>query len=155
MRKARFTVAGALTAVILVATAAPALAAIRFTAVYYDPGTSTLTNYNLNKEYVVIKNTGSTTRHLRGWKLIDKRKASNGGTGTDQVFTFPRFRLAPGAVVRVHTGKGARTRHDLYWGKSHFVWGNSADTAFLYKASGALADTCSWMSSTDPSPANC
>jgi hypothetical protein len=155
MHRARIAVASALTTVLVVGMAAPALAAIRFKAVYYNSGSSSLTNYYLNKEYVVIKNTGTTTRRLGGWKLVDKRYASNGGTGTDQVYTFPRFSLAAGAVVRIHTGKGTRTTHDLYWGLSHYVWGNSADTAFLYNASGRQVDSCSWTSSTDPSPANC
>src|SRR3954451_3918276 len=133
MRRTRVGVAAGLAALFVIAAAAPALAAIRFRAIYYNPGSTALTNYNINKEYVVIKNTGTRAKYLTGWRLIDVRTAANGG---NQVYKFPTFKLAPGAVVRVHSGKGARGPHDLYWGMSHFVWGNSSDTAYLRNRAG-------------------
>lgn len=152
MHRIRVALSAALAALFVVSAAAPALAAIRFRAIYYDPGSTALTNYNINKEYVVIKNTGTRAKYLTGWRLIDVRTAANGG---NQVYKFPTFKLAAGAVVRVHSGKGTRTAHDLYWGLSHFVWGNSSDTAYLRNSSGTLIDTCGYSSATDPSPASC
>jgi hypothetical protein len=53
-----------------------------------------------------------------------------------------------GEYVTIHTGKGTNTRTDLYWGRSGYVWGDDSDTAYLYKAAGALADRCHYVSTT-------
>lgn len=154
MRKMLATSIGV--SMLIVATAAPAPAAagrVRFTSIHYNSGSSLTTNYYINKEFVTIKNGRSTTVQMRGWKLVDERTAANGG---NLVFRFPRFRLRPGAVVRVHTGKGTRTRHDLYWGLSNYTWDDTgSDTAYLHNSAGTLVDSCTYDSTTDPSPAAC
>lgn len=154
-RSRRAVVASLTTAALLLLAAAPAIAAVRFTKVQYEsPGPDTGSNKSLNAEFVVIKNKGSRPKRLRGWKLVDKRTKAEGG---NKVFRFPRLRLGPGKTVKIHTGKGRRTRTDLYWGQSNYVWGDDADTAYLYKKSGKLADRCHYVSSTKETspPASC
>jgi hypothetical protein len=154
MLKILATVSGALLLLVGVASPAPAAGGrVHFTTIHYRSGSTLTTNYYLNKEYVTIANGKSRTVRMRGWKLIDERTAANGG---NKVFHFPRFRLRPGEVVRVHTGKGTRTRHDLYWGLSGYTWDdNGSDTAYLRNRAGTLVDTCTYDSATDPNPAAC
>ena len=92
-------------------------------------------NENLNDEYVVIKNEGSVTVDLTGWKLKDE---------ANHLFTFPSFTLESGATVTIHTGSGTNTQTDLYWGKDRAVWNNDHDTAYLYDSSMNLIDQESW-----------
>jgi hypothetical protein len=61
---------------ILIALQANAAGAIQFRKIQYDPVGSDVpaTNSQLNAEYVTIKNTGTTTRTLRGWTVRDPRE---------------------------------------------------------------------------------
>ena len=154
MRRILGTIAGAIVLVIGGAAAAPAAGGkVHFASIHYRSGSSLTSNYYLNKEYVTISNGTSHTVRMRGWKLVDERTAANGG---NKVFRFPRFRLKPGAIVRVHTGKGARTRHDLYWGLSGYTWDDTgSDSAYLHNRAGTLVDTCTYDSATDANPAAC
>lgn len=154
MRKLLAIVAAALTLVVGTAVAAPAAGGrVHFSSIHYRSGSSLTTNYYLNKEYVTITNGKSVTVRMRGWRLIDERTAANGG---NKVYRFPRFRLRPGAVVRVHTGKGSNTRHDLYWGLSGYTWDDTgSDTAYLRNRAGTLVDSCTYDSATEPNPAPC
>jgi hypothetical protein len=155
MRTLRVLLIALLASTLVAAVAAPAMAAIRFTKIQYEsPGTDTGSNSSLNGEFVVIKNKGTHRKQLHGWKLKDRRSATEGG---DITFTFPRFRLRPGRTVRVHSGKGTNTRTDLYWGRTNYVWGDDSDTAYLYKATGVLADKCHYVSTTTKTspPAKC
>jgi len=64
--------------------AAAAAPAVKISYVKYDsPGSDTGSNYSLNGEYVVIKNTTGTARSLTGWTLRDK---------TGYTYKFPRSR---------------------------------------------------------------
>lgn len=154
MRKILGCLAGGLVLVLATAGAAPAAGGkVHFTSIHYRSGSSLTSNYYLNKEFVTITNGTSHIVRMRGWKLVDERTAANGG---NKIFKFPRFRLKPGAVVRVHTGKGSRTRHDLYWGLSGYTWDDTgSDTAYLRNRSGVLVDSCTYDSATDPNPAHC
>jgi hypothetical protein len=89
----------------------------------------------LNAEYVVIKNTGTTTRTLTGWTVRDR---------THHVYTFPSFTLKPGKSVKLHSGRGADTSSNLYWDRGWYVWNNDGDKAILRSSSGTLKDTCTW-----------
>ncbi len=101
--------------------------------VLYDaPGND---NYNLNYEYVVLKNVGSEPVNLKGWILRDE---------AGHEYVFPDFILEPGATVKVHTGSGVNTETDLYWGSNRAIWNNDHDTAYLYDAEGNLVDVYSW-----------
>lgn len=125
------------------AVAAPAQAAtpaIQITLVYYNsPGSDTGSNTSLNGEYVRLTNKRSYGINLKYWTLRDK---------SNHVYRFSSdFRLAPGASVYIHTGKGSNTSTHRYWGLSWYVWNNSGDAAYLRNSAGTSIDSCSWGSS--------
>lgn len=110
--------------------------AIQIARVSYDsPGSDTGSNPSLNAEWVAIKNTGKRARQLRGWKLRDT---------AGHVFRFPRFKLRPGRTVKVHTGRGIKTRRHLYWRQDWYVWNNDGDRATLRNRNGHRIDRCAW-----------
>ncbi|WP_254272021.1 lamin tail domain-containing protein [Haloarcula marina] len=83
---------------------------------------------NLDDEYVVLRNDGDRPLDLTGWTMAD---------AADHEYAFPDgFTLDPGATVTVHTGSGADTATDLYWGLDRPVWNNDGDTVVLSNASG-------------------
>jgi hypothetical protein len=131
------TVVAATTAAIVVGLlAAPASAAIRITKIYFDsPGKDTGTNQSLNEEFLVVKNTGTRTRRLGGWRLRD---------ADGNVFRFIRLRVEAGDRVRIHTGRGRDRPHNLYWDFTHYVWDNSGDTATLKNRQRRVVDHCSY-----------
>jgi len=135
----------------LAATPAPAVAGggVAITAVYYDPGPGSDPLAQLNQEYVVLRNNGTHAIRLTGWKLHDIPRA-----GSTNTYHFPKFRLRPGKTVRIHTGKGAKTRTDLYWGLNYYVWGDDSDKVTLQNRAGAVIDTCTWLA-TGTSPKFC
>ncbi len=83
-------------------------------------------------EYAEIRNDGTSDATLTSWTLRD----TNGAT-----YTFPTFTLGPGATVRVHTGSGANSAADLFWGRGLAVWNNDGDTATLRDSQGMTAAT--------------
>jgi endonuclease/exonuclease/phosphatase family metal-dependent hydrolase len=87
---------------------------------------------SLADEWVKIKNTGSSSVSLTGWKIMDE--------GDKHTYTFPSFTLTAGATVTLHTVSGTNTATDLYWGKKN-VWNNDGDTARLYDSSGNFVST--------------
>src|SRR4051794_31695078 len=102
--------------VIAGAPSADAASAVRLGKVQYDPpGSDTGSSSSLNAEYVTITNHAATKRTLTGWTLRDASR---------HVFHFPKFSLAAGASVRVHTGSGGNGAHDLYWGSGSYIWNN-------------------------------
>jgi hypothetical protein len=147
MRIMRNALLGALVPTLIIVGAASAQAKIKFYSVQYEsPGVDNGTNKSLNGEYATIRNYGTRTKNLRGWKLVDKRD-----TQPSIVYKFGRFRLRPGRSVRIHTGRGSNTRSDRYWGRSGmsgYVWSDNKDTAYLKNRSGRQADSCSWVSTT-------
>lgn len=92
-------------------------------------------NDNLNDEYVILKNTGSTSINLQDWYIEDE---------ANHRYTFPDFTLETDATVTIHTGSGSDTSTDLYWGSEAPVWNNGGDTAYLYDKTGDLVDENSW-----------
>ena len=125
---------------------------VTITAAYYDPyvGPDPDTNAGRNLEYIVIRNGGSHTVRLGGWTLRDLARTGQAA----HVFRFPKFRLGAGKTVRIHTGTGSKTRSNLYWGSSTYIWGDDADRATLKNSGGTTMSTCSWGSS-DTSPTFC
>jgi len=121
-------------------TAAPAQAAtpaIQITRVYYNsPGSDTGSNTSLNAENVRLTNKRSVSINLKYWTLRDN-------TGYTYRFASD-FKLAPGASVYVHTGKGTNTSGHRYWGRSSYVWNNTGDKATLRSSAGTVIDTCTW-----------
>lgn len=133
MKRARWIML-VLAAALALAFATRAAAAIRISKIQYDPpGTDTGTNSHLNKEFVVITNTGSRAVKLDGWVLKDR---------AGHRYRFDAFRLRPGKSVTIHTGRGNDDRNDLYWGSKDYIWNNDGDTATLKNASGNTVDSC-------------
>jgi hypothetical protein len=150
----RAAAATALTAALVIGGALPAMAKVKITSMHYNAGSSVLTNSNINREFITIKNTGHHAVRMRGWKVVDMRQAS---TGPNAAYHFKHFKLRPGHIVRLHSGKGRDTRKNLYWGLSRMRWndGPSGDTAYLDNRKGTTVSTCSYTPATDPSPAAC
>jgi Lamin Tail Domain len=120
----------------LLAVPAWASAAICITKIQYNsPGTDDGSNSSLNQEYVVIKNTGTRARSLRGWTLKDR---------AGHEYTFPTFRLGGGKTVKIHTGRGTNDSNDLYWRSGAYIWNNDGDKAFFRTSGGTLVDTCAY-----------
>ena len=86
---------------------------------------------HLDLEYVCFENRGGLTADMSGWRVKDL---------ADHTYTFGSFTLAPGALVRLRTGKGQNTPADLYWGLSVAVWNNDHDTVLLYDRAQLLVD---------------
>src|SRR3954452_8678872 len=127
---------GAALAVAVLPSTADAGSAVRLGTVQYDsPGSDTGSNQSLNAEGGTITNEAATKRTLTGWTLRDAQS---------HVYRFPAFSLAPGASVRVHTGRGSNTAHTLYWGSGSYIWNNTGDKATLKNGAGTVLDTCSW-----------
>lgn len=77
MRIRALLVAYLLTALSLIALPANAASAIQFRKIQYDPsGSDVRTNYQLNREYVTITNTGTTTRTLTAGRSVISRTTS-------------------------------------------------------------------------------
>ncbi|MGO4359380.1 lamin tail domain-containing protein [Terrabacter sp. RAF57] len=132
-------VAGA-TLAVATTTAAPVQAAtpaIQISRVYYNsPGSDTRSNTSLNAENVRLTNTRSVSINLKYWTLRDN-------TGYTYKFASD-FKLAPGASVYIHTGKGTNTSAHRYWGRASYVWNNTGDKATVRNSAGTAIDTCSW-----------
>jgi hypothetical protein len=128
----------ALSCAVLAAPQAEASSAIQFGKIVYNsPGTDTRTNTSLNAEYVLIRNTGSTTRCLTGWTVRD---------AAAHVYTFSTFCLGGYKSVTLHTGHGTNTSTNRYWGSGNYIWNNTGDKAYLRNAAGTQADYCAWGS---------
>ena len=106
-----------ITAVPIVA-ASPALAGtpVQFVAIQADPpGVDDGSNASLNEEYVVLRNVSD---HVVS---MDRYYVSYGS----KEYRFrSAFKLQPGSKVRVHSGKGTNARHDVYWGRTSYVYPN-------------------------------
>jgi len=92
-------------------------------------------HYNLNDEYIVLKNIGGTSINLEGWVMQDKE---------NHTYIFPCFELLSGATVTIRTGSGTNTATDLYWGSKRAIWNNKGDTVYLYDPNNNLVATKSW-----------
>ena len=117
-----------------------ALPAVRLSKIQFDPpGADELTNSQLNKEWVQIRNFGTKPRNLTGWSLRDV---------TGFKYKFPSgFTVDAGVTVTIHTGKGANTTKHLYWRQGAYIWNNTGDKATLKNAAGKVVDTCAYSGS--------
>jgi hypothetical protein len=143
--------------VVVIALPAAAFGAIRIKKIAFDPpGADTGTNSHINKEWVLIKNTGDNTKQLQGWKLLDR--------GPDHRYRFGALSLAPGDFVKLHSGSGSHTVtsgcggdcaiHHYYWGQDNYVWNNGGDRATLKNSAGNVVDRCRYGAAAD-SPKRC
>jgi hypothetical protein len=113
--------------------ASPA-SAIQISRIRYNPpGPDTRSTKSLNAEWIRLRNTGASTRHLRGWSISD---------ADEHVYRFRRLALRPGASVTVHSGPGRDTAHHRYWNRRGHTWDNRSGLARLRRPNGTLADQC-------------
>ena len=142
MRRTTGAVASAALAAGAVFAAAPpaeAASAVQFGRIYYDsPGSDTRTNTSRNAEYVVIRNTASTSRCLTGWTVRD---------AAGHVYKFGSYCLGGGKSVYLHTGHGTNTAAHRYWNSGNYIWNNTGDKAYLRNSAGTQMDYCAWGSS--------
>ena len=113
---------------------APAGVPVRITALHYDgPGNDRVAP---NGEWVELTNEGETPVDLNGYTLKDEGL---------HLYTFGAVTLAPGATVRVYSGRGSDTPTELYWGLANeAVWNNEGDTAYLRDPAGMFVDCFSY-----------
>ncbi|MET9365970.1 lamin tail domain-containing protein [Streptomyces sp. NPDC006632] len=105
-------------------------------AIQYDsPGRDDHSQKSLNAEWVTVTNTGRGTVNLKGWTLTGR---------SHQTYTFHDLRLGAHQSVRVHTGKGRNTSHDVFQDRRDYAWDNHADTAVLRDHHKHTIDTKSW-----------
>jgi hypothetical protein len=129
--------AGLAVAVGIAQPAAAATPRILITRVSVNPsGADTRVNSQINREYIVFKNTTSATISLSGWTVRDK---------ANHVYNFA-FSLGAGKSVTLHTGKGTNTSAHKYWGQGWYIWNNTGDAAYLRDTAGKTVDSCSWGS---------
>lgn len=133
--------------------AAAATPAIKFGYFKANPAgnDNPITNYKLNSEYIVIKNTTNRTISLGGYTVRDN--------GAKHVYRVPTgFKLGAYKSVTLRTGKGTNTTTNLYWGqavggaspvtRNGYVWNNDTDTAVLRNASGVIVHACKYTSNS-------
>ncbi|MFD7631480.1 lamin tail domain-containing protein [Streptomyces sp. NPDC059851] len=89
---------------------------------------------DLNREWVEVTNTGRRSVELRGFTLTDR---------DGNRYRFDRLRLDGRSSVRVHTGHGRDTHHDVYQNRRHEIW-DERDTATLRDDHGNVLDTKAW-----------
>jgi LysM repeat protein len=85
---------------------------------------------SLANEQVTLTNLSGQV-NMAGWTMTD---------GEGNKFTFPSLSLLSKGEVTVHTGRGANTPTDLYWGQTESRWA-SGKVAYLRDPSGKLIAT--------------
>lgn len=121
---------------LLVAVPSIASGAIEIVRIQYDPpGEDTGSNSSLNKEYVVLTNTGTRAVNLTEWILMN---------GAHHHYRFGSFKLKAGQSVTIHTGSGNNRAKHLYQESPDYLWDNDGDTAKLHMDNGAQVDSCSY-----------
>ena len=91
-------------------------------------------NYNLNDEYVTLKNKCSYSIDMTSWAIKDETAS--------HIYTIPSFTLQSGSTFTLFTGIGTNTNSALYWGRTSgdyaAIWNNGGDTLFLRDNNGNL-----------------
>ncbi|MEU6356562.1 lamin tail domain-containing protein [Streptomyces sp. NPDC047072] len=145
--------AGAFVALAAVpAHAAEYSSALKLKGVQYDaPGrdSNSCTSGNTDEEYLTIKNySSSATVNLKGYVVKD---------ATGNKFTFTKSHsLQPGDYVKLRGGRGTDSDagNVVYRNNCNFIWNNTGDTIYLYKPSGAHADTHKYTKSANDRDGN-
>ncbi|NLW73221.1 MAG: lamin tail domain-containing protein [Chloroflexi bacterium] len=82
---------------------------------------------DINTEYILLRNTGSTPVNLVNWRL----------TGLNaQQFNFPVINLNTNGAVRLYSREGSSSVIELYWGSASALW-KSGDTLTLTDSEGS------------------
>ena len=80
---------------------------------------------DLQREHVVLRNDAATLIDLAGWTIEDAARRPHR-------YAFPPLALlAPGAELRLWSGRGVDDAHNLFWGRRQAVWTNTGDAAIL------------------------
>jgi len=82
-------------------------------------------------EYVEIKNTGSESIDLQGYRID--------GSKGDEYYVFQSLMLETGGSVRVYTDQG-----EYSFENNQAIWNNSGETCYLWDNEGGLVDSYSW-----------
>jgi len=144
----RLIILGTIMLGVVLAFALPAQASARVQIheIYYNsPGKDTGSNSSLDHEWVQLHNLSGSRITLTGWTLRDAQR---------HVYTFGSYTIKPHGYVTIHTGKGANTQTDRYWGHSWYVWNNTGDRATVEDAHGHVLDQCSYQG-TSAGHTNC
>lgn len=91
-------------------------------------GNLKIVSKNLDTEVVAIKNLGTTTINLSGWRLISVEG--------NQIYNFPSYSLAAGATVYVASGANAKSGGSYLKWTGSYIWNNSGDAAKLIDPKG-------------------
>lgn len=91
-------------------------------------------NYNLNDEYVSIKNTCDYSINMNNWTIKDETAS--------HIYYFPDFSIEGENFITLYTGIGENKftfeGDKLYWGREEgnygAIWNNNGDTLFLRDA---------------------
>lgn len=140
----RLVAAGAAAGTLAVLAAVPAHAteyssALKIRGVQYDaPGrdSNSCSTGNTKNEYLTIKNySAHTTVNLKGYVVKDK-------VGNRFTFSHTHY-LQPGDYVKLRGGHGTESdsKNVAYRNNCNFIWNNDKDSIYLYKPSGAHADS--------------
>ncbi|WP_432196038.1 lamin tail domain-containing protein [Streptomyces sp. bgisy027] len=157
MRIRMFVTTALATGTLAALAAAPAQAteyssALKIRGIQYDAPGSDSNNCrtgNTDEEYLTIKNYSSgTTVNLKGYVVKDK-------AGNRFTFTANHY-LQPGDYVRLRGGNGtdSDTKNVVYRDNCNFMWNNDKDTIYLYKPSGAGADSHAYTKSQNDRDGN-
>ena len=104
--------------------------------VYDAPGNDVVYN---DSEYVVLRNDGSGTADVGGWRLVD--------IADHQIILPSGYSIPPGGTLRVYTGPGDSTTASYFAGRGQAIWNNSGgDTATLFNSSDQTVDSYSYSS---------
>jgi hypothetical protein len=94
---------------------------------------------DLQREHVQLLNAGTTRVDLAGWTLHDAaRRPHSYRFGAD-------VQLAPGASLRLWTGRGRDDAGNLYWGRRAAVWNNTGDVAVLRDPADVERARAQWL----------
>lgn len=103
---------------------------------------------DLQREHALIHNDGESTVDLGGWSVQDSAPRRS------HRYTFtPGRLLAPGATLRLWSGRGKDDAGNVYWGRRQAVWTNTGDTATLFDPDGVQRAQVQYVASPSPPPA--
>jgi hypothetical protein len=114
-------------------------AGLQIDRIRFDPsGSNDGSNASLNREYLVIENTGDKAIQLVGMTIRDAHR---------HVYRLPLLWLDAGKKVILHTGRGTDSGGHLYWGSDEYIWDDDGDRAKLKDDTGGPLDKCSYSGS--------
>ena len=108
-----------------------------------DGSQVSITELNLQGEYLKIRNNGMTPVAMTGWKITNGKGKSltfiDWPRGDGTTFTYV---LSPQSTVTVYYAReGTVTATELYWPTGGGTWSQPGDTAYLYNPQGKLVSS--------------